>query len=73
MLPRELEELESFDLTTLSISDLAGLKNDVLRRSLIAALEASAGPIHTNHWAFQSHLMAMAHEATSRPLRSQEG
>lgn len=62
MASEELEALESLDLGSLTLADVASLKNPTLRRAIITALESGldAGATHTNHWAFQSHAQAVA-------------
>jgi hypothetical protein len=59
---REIDKLEGFDLSKVSVADLASMKNNVLKQALIAALESSvveAAAEHTNHWAFTSHGKAL--------------
>ena len=58
----DLELLETFDPTKLTIADLGKLKNSVLRQAVFSALQSAAnvaGADHTNHWAFSSHAKSM--------------
>lgn len=61
MAEEDLARLESMDLAKITLADVAGMKNDVLRKALISAIQnvAADGGTHTNHWAFQSHAQAM--------------
>jgi hypothetical protein len=62
MAREEVELLENLDLAKLTIADLSGLKNSVLRQALSSALQSiflGAGAEHTNHWKFTSHAKAL--------------
>jgi hypothetical protein len=56
MSQHDLEKLEQVDLTSLTITDVVSLKNDVMRRALIEVISVAARPPeHTSHAAHSNH------------------
>jgi hypothetical protein len=60
MAQSDIEKLEQFDLTRLTVGDVMSLKNSVMRRALVeVVLGVAKPPEHTSHAAHSNHYKTM--------------